>query len=49
MVYFALSVGLANEAMDSRRSWLTVSDDHHREQYDISVLDQPTIRDSRHV
>jgi hypothetical protein len=35
--------------MDSRRSWLTVSDDDHTEQYDISVLDQPTSRESRHV
>jgi ribonuclease HI len=33
---------LANEAMDSRRSWLTVSDDEHTDQYDISVLDHPT-------
>jgi hypothetical protein len=42
-------VGLANEAMDSRRSWLTVSDDDHTEQYDISVLDQPTREPQRHV
>jgi hypothetical protein len=29
---------LANQAMDCRRSWFTMSDDNHRLQHDTSVF-----------
>jgi hypothetical protein len=43
LVLSFVSVGLANQAMDSRRSWFTVSDDDHTEQHDISGLGMKSV------